>query len=65
MEETKEAAEYQEEISNMLSGQLSNTDVSDVEKELEDLLAAEWGTVQLPEAPSHELPEAERERQKG
>ncbi|CCD71921.1 Charged multivesicular body protein 6 [Caenorhabditis elegans] len=64
MEETKEAAEYQEEISNMLSGQLSNTDVSDVEKELEDLLAAEWGTVQLPEAPSHELPEAERERQK-
>lgn len=64
MEETKEAAEYQEEISNMLSGQLSNTDVSDVEKELEELLAAQGQQVELPEVPSHEMPEVEREKQR-
>ncbi|EGT46965.1 hypothetical protein CAEBREN_07437 [Caenorhabditis brenneri] len=64
MEETKEAAEYQEEISNMLAGQLSNTDVSDVEHELEELLAAQGQKVELPEVPSHELPEAEREKQR-
>uniref|UniRef100_A0A1I7UJ26 Charged multivesicular body protein 6 n=1 Tax=Caenorhabditis tropicalis TaxID=1561998 RepID=A0A1I7UJ26_9PELO len=64
MEETKEAAEYQEEISNMLSGQLSNTDVSDVEKELEELLEAKGEKVQLPEVPSHEMPEREKEKAK-
>ncbi|CAO4359980.1 unnamed protein product [Caenorhabditis nigoni] len=65
MEETKEAAEYQEEISNMLSGQLSNADVSDVEKELEELLAAQV-PVNLPEVPDHEMPEkvAEKEKEK-
>ncbi|PIC54674.1 hypothetical protein B9Z55_000383 [Caenorhabditis nigoni] len=65
MEETKEAAEYQEEISNMLSGQLSNADVSDVEKELEELLAAQI-PVNLPEVPDHEMPEkvAEKEKEK-
>ncbi|CAI2309150.1 unnamed protein product [Caenorhabditis sp. 36 PRJEB53466] len=69
MEETKEAAEYQEEISNMLSGQLSSADVSDVEKELEELLAAEGQKMaldikdQLPNAPSHELPETERQKE--
>uniref|UniRef100_A0A8R1HHL8 Charged multivesicular body protein 6 n=1 Tax=Caenorhabditis japonica TaxID=281687 RepID=A0A8R1HHL8_CAEJA len=65
MEETKEAAEYQEEISNMLSGQLSNTDVSDVERELEELLAAEGKLDEkLPDVPTHELPEAERQTEK-
>ncbi|ULU09409.1 hypothetical protein L3Y34_014072 [Caenorhabditis briggsae] len=65
MEETKEAAEYQAEISNMLSGQLSNADVSDVEKELEELLAAQV-PVDLPEVPDHEMPEkvAEKEKEK-
>ncbi|CAB3410780.1 unnamed protein product [Caenorhabditis bovis] len=59
MDETKEAAEYQEEISNMLSGKLTSQDVSDVERELEELLASESG-VTLPEAPTHELPEREK-----
>ncbi|CAP25673.1 Protein CBR-VPS-20 [Caenorhabditis briggsae] len=65
MEETKEAAEYQAEISNMLSGQLSNADVSDVENELEELLAAQV-PVDLPEVPDHEMPEkvAEKEKEK-
>ncbi|CAI5438983.1 unnamed protein product [Caenorhabditis angaria] len=57
MEETKEAAEYQEEISNMLSGQLSTSDVSDVEKELEELLAAQVPADILPSVPTHDLPE--------
>ena len=49
----------------MLAGQLSTSDVSDVEKELEELLAAQVPQVQLPDVPSHELPEVEREAQRG
>ncbi|CAD6186448.1 unnamed protein product [Caenorhabditis auriculariae] len=69
MDETKEAAEYQEEISSMLSGKLTSTDVAEVEQELEELLAvhAESSGAQLPEVPSHELPQPvpeERERER-
>ncbi|CAJ0956753.1 unnamed protein product, partial [Mesorhabditis belari] len=64
MDETKEAAEYQEEISNMLSGKLDQTDLADVEDELNALLAKEAKIDELPEVPTHDMPERERERAK-
>ncbi|VDO42055.1 unnamed protein product [Haemonchus placei] len=63
MEETKEAAEYQEEISALLTGQLTTTDVEEAEHELEQLLAAQVGDVVLPDVPAHELPRREREKE--
>ncbi|RCN50317.1 SNF7 family protein [Ancylostoma caninum] len=64
MEETKEAAEYQEasEISALLSGQLSTADVQEAEQELEQLLASQIGDIKLPDAPTHDLPEAQKEK---
>ncbi|PAV85507.1 hypothetical protein WR25_09874 isoform A [Diploscapter pachys] len=62
MDETKEGAEFQQEISDMLSGQLTQTDIADAERELEELLAGEEGReTQLPEAPTHDLPKKEQE----
>ncbi|KAL6728938.1 hypothetical protein Aduo_000040 [Ancylostoma duodenale] len=62
MEETKEAAEYQEEISALLSDQLSTADVQEAEQELEQLLASQIGDIKLPDAPTHDLPEAQKEK---
>ncbi|CAJ0568085.1 unnamed protein product, partial [Mesorhabditis spiculigera] len=62
MDETKEAAEYQEEISNMLSGKLDATDLVDVEAELAALLDHE-GKMQLPDVPTNPMPEVQRERE--
>ncbi|KAF8368664.1 vps-20 [Pristionchus pacificus] len=76
MEETREGAEYQEEISSLISGQLSSSDVESCEEELAALLAAEKGEaeeIRLPEAPTGEIqgpsrgtekPVAEKERRK-
>ncbi|KAK5970037.1 Charged multivesicular body protein 6 [Trichostrongylus colubriformis] len=63
MEETKEAAEYQEEISALLTGQLSSTDVEEAEHELEQLLASQINDVVLPDVPAHELPHREKEKE--
>ncbi|VDP26868.1 unnamed protein product [Heligmosomoides polygyrus] len=74
MGETKEAAEYQdvmpilifwlvanttEEISALLSGQLSSADVEEAEQELEQLLASQTSGVVLPDVPTHELPQTD------
>ncbi|MCP9257239.1 Charged multivesicular body protein 6 [Dirofilaria immitis] len=55
MDETKEAAEFQEEISNMLSGKLGEDDLEEVEKEFAKLLEEE-GELVLPEVSSKSLP---------
>ena len=75
MEETKEAAEYQEvrgeeekemkrkhvqEISRALNGQLSSQELESCEEELAELLSRDAPT--LPEAPTHKLPEAVTEK---
>ncbi|KAK0425945.1 hypothetical protein QR680_009470 [Steinernema hermaphroditum] len=62
MDDTREAAEYQEEISNLIAGGLSQNDLADVEEEFEKLMETELP--QLPEVPSEEpvVSEAERER---
>ncbi|KAI9734826.1 MAG: Vacuolar protein sorting-associated protein 20 [Cirrosporium novae-zelandiae] len=77
LEETEEARAYQREISEMLSGQMSNEDEDEVEDELEALEQEINGTKlpTMPEAPGSELQnpiqdeaaeltEAEREKQK-
>ncbi|VDN24627.1 unnamed protein product [Gongylonema pulchrum] len=56
MDETKEAAEFQEEISSMLSGKLSEDDMEEVENEFAKLMEEESKLV-LPEVPSDVLPE--------
>jgi charged multivesicular body protein 6 len=65
MEDTAEAAEYQEEISKILSGQLSSKDIEEVEEELEALAREQQlpdvaHQHSLPDVPSHELPEFEK-----
>ncbi|VDK78700.1 unnamed protein product [Litomosoides sigmodontis] len=55
MYETKEAAEFQEEISSMLSGKLDEGDLKEVEKEFMELIEGE-GELNLPEVPSEPLP---------
>ncbi|WKX90346.1 hypothetical protein Q1695_009298 [Nippostrongylus brasiliensis] len=62
MDETKEAAEFQEEISAILTGQLSPVEVEDAEHELEELLASQLKDVALPDVPTHDMPEREREK---
>jgi charged multivesicular body protein 6 len=54
MGETEEARAYQEEISQMLGGQLSNDDEDEVEDELE-ALEKEVEGVKLPPAPAGEV----------
>ncbi|KAH8697034.1 Snf7-domain-containing protein [Talaromyces proteolyticus] len=51
MGETEEARAYQEEISQMLAGQMSNEDEDEVEDELEALQREVEGPVDLPSAP--------------
>ncbi|EFO14123.2 hypothetical protein LOAG_14401 [Loa loa] len=55
MDETKEAAEFQEEISNMLSGKLGEDELEEVEKEFAELIEKE-GELDLPEVSSEPLP---------
>ncbi|KAL2872189.1 ESCRT-III subunit protein VPS20 [Aspergillus lucknowensis] len=70
MGENEEARAYQEEISQMLAGHLSNQDEDEVEDELEALRREVQGPVDLPTAPiglpsgGKQEPEDELERQK-
>ncbi|KAJ5880629.1 Charged multivesicular body protein 6 [Penicillium subrubescens] len=57
MEETAEARAYQEEVSQMLEGNLSTQDEEDVEDELEALQREIVGPVDLPTVPQALLPE--------
>ncbi|KAL1999904.1 hypothetical protein VTN02DRAFT_3818 [Thermoascus thermophilus] len=63
MGETEEARAYQEEVSQMLAGRLSNQDEDEVEDELEALQREVQGPVSLPDAPTTAIPE-EMEREK-
>lgn len=56
MEDTRESVEYQEEIANLISGKLSETDLEEVETEFELLMSAEDKKLNLPEVPSEPLP---------
>ncbi|KAL1973135.1 hypothetical protein VTN31DRAFT_6677 [Thermomyces dupontii] len=60
MGETEEARAYQEEISRMLAGQMSNQDEDEVEDELETLEREVRGE-QLPDVPDSALPEPTEE----
>ncbi|EAA65548.1 hypothetical protein AN1365.2 [Aspergillus nidulans FGSC A4] len=66
--ETEEARAYQEEISQMLAGNLSNQDEDEVEDELEALQREAQGPVSLPNVPTAppevETPEEELKKQK-
>uniref|UniRef100_A0A0K0F502 Charged multivesicular body protein 6 (inferred by orthology to a human protein) n=1 Tax=Strongyloides venezuelensis TaxID=75913 RepID=A0A0K0F502_STRVS len=70
MEETKEGAEFQEEISNMLSGSFTEHDEEELEAELEKLTTQEIDEklVGLPKVPESDLTVeetgAEREKSK-
>ncbi|KAF3384806.1 Charged multivesicular body protein 6 [Penicillium rolfsii] len=57
MEETAEARAYQEEVSQMLEGNLSTQDEEDVEDELEALQREIAGPVDLPAVPQASLPD--------
>ncbi|PGH31324.1 charged multivesicular body protein 6 [[Emmonsia] crescens] len=68
MGESEEARAYQEEVSRMLGGQMSNQDEDEVEDELEAMEHAMEqaisGPVSLPDVPTSALPEeAEQEKQ--
>ncbi|KAI9928544.1 hypothetical protein ASPWEDRAFT_36307 [Aspergillus wentii DTO 134E9] len=60
MGETEDARAYQEEISQMLSGQLSNQDEDAVEDELAELQRQAEGPVKLPEVPTAPLPKEDQ-----
>ncbi|KAL1856036.1 Vacuolar protein sorting-associated protein 20 [Paecilomyces lecythidis] len=63
MGENEEARAYQEEISQMLAGQMSNQDEDEVEDELEALQREVEG-VSLPDAPTSALPgQSEKEKE--
>ncbi|KAJ5698429.1 Charged multivesicular body protein 6 [Penicillium macrosclerotiorum] len=59
LEENEEARAYQEEVSQMLEGHLSNQDEEDVEDELEALRREVEGPVVLPDIPSGPIQETE------
>ncbi|EEH06051.1 SNF7 family protein [Histoplasma capsulatum var. duboisii H88] len=64
MGDTEEARAYQEEVSRMLGGQMSNQDEDEVEDELEAMELEISGPVSLPDAPTSALnEEAELEKQ--
>ncbi|PGH15823.1 hypothetical protein AJ79_02204 [Helicocarpus griseus UAMH5409] len=63
MGESEDARAYQEEVSRMLGGQMSNQDEDEVEDELDSLEREISGPVSLPDVPTSALPE-EVERQK-
>ncbi|PBP20430.1 SNF7 family protein [Diplocarpon rosae] len=59
MGETADAVAYQQEVSDMLGGRISNQDEDEVEDELAALEAEVTG-VPLPEVPTTDLPKKER-----
>ncbi|KAI9049911.1 hypothetical protein LZ554_006058 [Drepanopeziza brunnea f. sp. 'monogermtubi'] len=59
MGETADAVAYQQEVSDMLGGRISNQDEDEVEDELAALEAEVTG-VPLPEVPTTDLPQKER-----
>ncbi|KAK2760903.1 Vacuolar protein sorting-associated protein 20 [Arachnomyces sp. PD_36] len=61
MGESEEARAYQQEISEMLGGQMSNQDEDEVEDELDALEREVAGTVRLPDVPAAPLPGATKE----
>ncbi|KAG5292819.1 SNF7 family protein [Histoplasma ohiense] len=64
MGDTEEARAYQEEVSRMLGGQMSNQDEDEVEDELEAMELEISGPVSLPDVPTSALnEEAELEKQ--
>ncbi|KAL2221376.1 Snf7-domain-containing protein [Thermoascus aurantiacus ATCC 26904] len=63
MGETEEARAYQEEVSQMLAGRMSNQDEDEVEDELEALEREVRGPVSLPDAPTTTISE-ETEKEK-
>ncbi|KAM0556036.1 hypothetical protein ACHAPJ_006017 [Fusarium lateritium] len=64
MGETADAIAYQQEVSDMLGGRISNQDEQDVEDELEALEAELAGpTEELPSVPNARLPEGQQEQQ--
>ncbi|KAI2005327.1 Vacuolar protein sorting-associated protein 20 [Ophidiomyces ophidiicola] len=63
MGETEDARAYQEEISRMLAGQMSNQDEDEVEDELENLERVLGVAGDLPDVPVSELPEEMEEDQ--
>ncbi|KAI2400985.1 Vacuolar protein sorting-associated protein 20 [Ophidiomyces ophidiicola] len=63
MGETEDGRAYQEEISRMLAGQMSNQDEDEVEDELENLERVLGVAVDLPDVPVSELPEEMEEDQ--
>jgi len=62
--EGEEARAYQQEISELLGGRMSNQDEDEVEDEL-DALEAEVSGVKLPDAPTAALPDAVEEGRAG
>uniref|UniRef100_A0A1B6HJA5 Uncharacterized protein n=1 Tax=Homalodisca liturata TaxID=320908 RepID=A0A1B6HJA5_9HEMI len=72
LEETREAVDKQKEIDELLSGVLTSEDEEAVEKEFDEMMALEEGAgdnmevenVNLPDVPTDELPEPEKEAEK-
>ncbi|XP_060074799.1 charged multivesicular body protein 6-A-like [Ylistrum balloti] len=61
MDETQESIEYQREIDNLLAGGLTEDDEEDVLAELDELTKQD---IALPDVPTDELPEIQREKEK-
>lgn len=61
LDETRESIDKQREIDALISGQLTEEDEDAVEAELEAILDIQD---QLPEVPTDELPEAQKEKAK-
>lgn len=64
MEDTREAIEYQNQISEALSQQGITDNQEDLLAELDQLDAEEALDVEIPDAPKHALPEAQAEQEK-
>lgn len=60
LEDSREAQAYQQEISEMLAGRMSNAEEDDVEDELAALEREVNGPVALPDAPTADLPVVEK-----
>jgi charged multivesicular body protein 6 len=62
--ESADAQAYQKEVSEMLSGRMTNQDEDEVEDELEALAKEVNGVVELPDAPTQELESRETPRER-
>lgn len=61
MDETQESIEYQREIDDLLAGGLTEDDEEDVLAELDELTKQD---IALPDVPTDELPEVQKEKRK-